>query len=63
MARGDKNPFRLMGQALHAGEIGFVHPTTGAYLEFSVEPPEEIKKDFERIAEKSLKSEKNCVII
>ena len=42
--KGDKNPFRLMGQALHAGEIGFVHPTTGAYLEFSVEPPEEIKK-------------------
>ncbi len=41
--KGDKNPFHLMGQALHAGEIGFVHPSTRKYMEFSSEPPEEIQ--------------------
>lgn len=29
----------LQGQCLHAGLIGFVHPRTGEYLEFSVPPP------------------------
>ena len=37
------------GQMLHAEEIGFVHPVTGKYLEFSVKPPvkfEEIKEKY-----------------
>lgn len=29
----------LRGQCLHAGLIGFVHPRTGEYLEFSAPPP------------------------
>jgi 23S rRNA pseudouridine1911/1915/1917 synthase len=31
---------RLEGQCLHAGKIGFVHPRTGAYLEFEAPLPE-----------------------
>ncbi|NLK51699.1 MAG: RluA family pseudouridine synthase [Syntrophomonadaceae bacterium] len=30
----------LKGQALHAGVLGFKHPRFGAYLEFSVPPPD-----------------------
>ena len=30
----------LNGQCLHAGEIGFVHPTTGEYMEFKASLPE-----------------------
>ena len=30
----------LGGQCLHAYRLGFVHPVTGEYLEFTAEPPE-----------------------
>ena len=36
------------GQMLHAETIGFIHPTTKKYMEFSVKPP----KEFEEILEK-----------
>lgn len=36
------------GQMLHAKEIGFVHPVTGEFMDFSVEPP----KKFMEILEK-----------
>lgn len=35
-----KCPFKLQGQCLHAMVLGFVHPRTGEYLEFSVPLPE-----------------------
>ena len=35
-----KNPYKLEGQALHAKVIGFVHPVSGEYMEFTQEPPE-----------------------
>lgn len=35
-----KNPYNLPGQALHAKVIGFVHPASGEYMEFSQEPPQ-----------------------
>lgn len=37
-----KNPFQPAprGQALHAGILGFIHPTTGEYMEFSAPLPE-----------------------
>lgn len=35
-----RNPFGLEGQMLHAEHLGFVHPRTGEWLEFTVEPPE-----------------------
>lgn len=34
-----KCPFKLEGQCLHAMVLGFVHPRTGEYMEFSAELP------------------------
>ena len=34
-----KDPFQLTGQTLHAGVLGFVHPSTGEYMEFSSKVP------------------------
>ena len=42
------------GQMLHAGTLGFVHPTTGEHLRFEADPPE----DFNRALEKC-KKERN----
>ncbi len=36
-----KQPYKLNGQMLHAGILGFIHPVTGQYMEFEAEPPEE----------------------
>ena len=36
----NKNLYHLQGQALHAGTLGFNHPRTGEYMEFTKEPPE-----------------------
>jgi len=35
-----KDPFRLQGQALHAGVLGFIHPTSREYVEFSAPLPQ-----------------------
>lgn len=35
-----KCPFKLQGQTLHAGVLGFVHPRTGEYMEFEAPLPE-----------------------
>lgn len=35
-----KAPFRLEGQTLHAMVLGFVHPSTGEYMEFEAPLPE-----------------------
>lgn len=39
-APGRKCPFSLRGQTLHAMTIGFIHPSTGAYLEVEAPLPE-----------------------
>ena len=47
---GPKNcPFNLVGQVLHAGTLGFVHPRTGEYVEFRSELPEYFSKLLERL--------------
>ncbi|MBE6011197.1 RluA family pseudouridine synthase [Anaeropeptidivorans aminofermentans] len=38
-----KQPFKLNGQALHAGLLGFIHPATGEYMEFSSPTPDYFK--------------------
>lgn len=39
-ANPKNNPFKfLKGQCLHAGKIGFMHPTTGKYMEFKSSLP------------------------
>ncbi len=35
-----KQPFRLNGQTLHAGVLGFIHPRSGEYMEFSAPLPD-----------------------
>ena len=35
-----KQPFKLEGQTLHAKTIGFIHPSTGEYVEFEAPLPE-----------------------
>jgi 23S rRNA pseudouridine1911/1915/1917 synthase len=35
-----KSPFKLEGQTLHAMVLGFVHPSTGEYMEFEAPLPE-----------------------
>lgn len=39
-----KCPFKLEGQTLHAMVLGFVHPTTKKYMEFSAPLPEYFEK-------------------
>ncbi len=36
----EKDKYHLQGQALHAMTLGFVHPRTGQYMEFSAELPD-----------------------
>ncbi len=42
---GPKNrPFELQGQVLHAGVLGFIHPSTKEYMEFESPLPEYFKR-------------------
>ena len=46
----EKSPFPLQGQTLHAGVLGFIHPRSGEYMEFSAPLPEyfqQLLKKFE----------------
>lgn len=44
-----KQPFNLAGQVLHARVLGFIHPTTGEYLEFESPLPEYFFKLLENV--------------
>jgi 23S rRNA pseudouridine1911/1915/1917 synthase len=44
-----KQKYDFEGQALHAGTLGFIHPGTGEYVEYTAEPPEEFTKLVERL--------------
>lgn len=35
-----KSPYKLQGQTLHARTLGFIHPSTGEYVEFEAPLPE-----------------------
>lgn len=39
-----KQPFGLSGQMLHAKTLGFIHPRTNEYMEFSVDAPAEFNE-------------------
>lgn len=48
---GPRKTLDINGQALHAKELGFVHPKTGEQMRFTVEPPEyfrELLADLEK---------------
>ncbi len=42
-------PFHLEGQTLHAGMLGFVHPRTGQYMEFTAPLPEYFEQLLDRL--------------
>ena len=44
-----KNPYHLQGQTLHAMILGFVHPSTGEYMEFIAPLPEYFVKLLEKL--------------
>ena len=44
-----KQPAFLKGQMLHAKVLGFVHPTTGEYMEFTQELPEDFLENMRRL--------------
>ena len=44
-----KQQYELNGQALHAKLLGFIHPSTGEYMEFEAELPEDFKALLEKL--------------
>ena len=46
-----KQPFGLTGQLLHARLLGFIHPRTGEYMEFSSEIPEYFQEVLDKLDE------------
>lgn len=48
---GPRNvPYRLDGQTLHAGVLGFIHPATGEYVEFSCPLPKYFNELLEKLS-------------
>lgn len=48
-----KSNFKLQGQTLHAGVLGFIHPRTKEYVEFSAELPDYFKELLEKLRKSS----------
>ncbi len=48
-----KEEFKLNGQLLHAHMIGYMHPTTGEYMEFSRPVPEYFEEVLEKLRRKN----------
>ena len=48
---GGKNTFGLCGQCLHAKALGFIHPKSREYMEFSSALPEYFTKFLKRLEE------------
>ncbi|HPF18452.1 MAG: RluA family pseudouridine synthase [Bacillota bacterium] len=44
-----KQPFGLTGQVLHAGVLGFTHPTKGREMRFQADPPAEFQNILEKL--------------
>ena len=44
-----KHPYGLSAQMLHAGVLGFVHPISGEYLEFSRQAPDDFMNTLEKL--------------
>lgn len=54
---GPRKTINFDGQVLHAGLLGFIHPKTGEYLEFSYPIPEDFTKLIEDVRNQSLINE------
>ena len=44
-----KCPYNLSGQLLHAGTLGFIHPTTNEYIEFTADLPDYFNNILEKL--------------
>ncbi|WP_405321156.1 RluA family pseudouridine synthase [Frisingicoccus sp.] len=44
-----KQPFKTQGQVLHAKVFGFIHPTSGEYMEFETQLPEYFEEILEKL--------------
>lgn len=44
-----KCPYNLSGQLLHAGTLGFIHPTTNEYIEFTADLPDNFNNILEKL--------------
>ena len=44
-----KHPYKTEGQMLHAGILGFIHPLTGQFMEFTSDPPSVYTETIEKI--------------
>lgn len=44
-----ENPYHLIGQTLHAKVLGFIHPTTGKYVEFEAPLPDYFTELIEKL--------------
>lgn len=51
---GPRRTLPIDGQALHAGVLGFVHPRTGAYLEFNAPLPEDMARLIDQLRHAAL---------
>ncbi len=49
----EKEEKNIDHQALHAYRLGFVHPRTGKYVEFTAEPPEDFRQLVELLKQES----------
>lgn len=49
-----KQKFKLEGQMLHAKTLGFIHPTTKEYMEFTSELPGDFKKLLEKLGKEMI---------
>lgn len=45
----EKGELELEGQALHARLLGFLHPRSGAYMEFAAPPPDDFRRALEKL--------------
>lgn len=50
-----KCPYSIQGQALHAMVLGFIHPKSGEYMEFSADYPDDFLKVLTSLRNKSRK--------
>lgn len=50
-----KNRYGASRQMLHAGLLGFIHPSTGEYMEFTSDIPDDFRKVLEKLREEQEK--------
>ena len=48
----EKQPYKTEGQVLHAGVLGFIHPETKEYMEFSVPLPDYFEELLDKLRKK-----------